>query len=90
MTPTTLQLISPALFAIAILHTFSTKFFEHLAHIRPAHAGLWHLLGEVEVVFGFWALVLVVTMFVVDGPMEATRYIDSRNLPSQCLSSPLW
>lgn len=79
MTPTTLQLISPALFAIAILHTFSTKFFEHLAHIRSAHAGLWHLLGEVEVVFGFWALVLVVTMFVVDGPMEATRYIDSRN-----------
>jgi hypothetical protein len=23
------------------------------------HAGLWHLLGEIEVVFGFWAFVLI-------------------------------
>ena len=56
MTPTTIQLIAAVLFAVAILHTFSTKFFEHLAHTRPAHPGLWHLLGEVEVVFvsGRW------------------------------------
>ncbi|MBA2660144.1 MAG: putative Na+/H+ antiporter [Nitrosospira sp.] len=79
MTPTTIQLIAAALFAVAILHTFSTKFFEHLAHIRPAHAGLWHLLGEVEVVFGFWAMVLVVAMFATDGATVATHYIDSRN-----------
>lgn len=79
MTPTTIQLISSMLFGIAILHTFSTRFFEHLAHTRPAHAGLWHLLGEVEVVFGFWALILIVAMFAVDGSTEATSYIDSRN-----------
>ena len=79
MTPTTIQLISSMLFGIAILHTFSTRFFEHLAHTRPAHAGLWHLLGEVEVVFGFWALILIVAMFAVDGSMVATSYIDSRN-----------
>lgn len=79
MTPTTIQLIGAALFAVAILHTFSTKFFEHLAHTRPAHAGLWHLLGEVEVVFGFWALVLVVAMFATNGSKAATAYIDSRN-----------
>ena len=79
MTPTTIQLIGAALFAVAILHTFSTKFFEHLAHTRPTHAGVWHLLGEVEVVFGFWALVLVVTMFATDGAKTATEYIDSRN-----------
>ncbi len=79
MTATTIQLIGAVLFAIAILHTFATKFFEHLAHTRPAHAGLWHLLGEVEVVFGFWALVLVVAMFVTDGTTVATRYLDSRN-----------
>jgi len=79
VTPTTIELISAALFAVAILHTFATKFFEHLAHSRPAHAGLWHLLGEVEVVFGFWALVLVVAMFATDGATVATRYIDSRN-----------
>ena len=79
MTPTTIELIGATLFAVAILHTFATKFFEHLAHSRPAHAGLWHLLGEVEVVFGFWALVLVVAMFATDGATVATRYIDSRN-----------
>ncbi|ARO88813.1 hypothetical protein EBAPG3_014125 [Nitrosospira lacus] len=79
MTPTAIQMIGAALFAVAILHTFSTKFFEHLAHTRPAHAGVWHLLGEVEVVFGFWAMVLVVMMFATDGATVATRYIDSRN-----------
>lgn len=79
MTPTAIELTGAALFAVAILHTFSTKFFERLAHHRPAHAGLWHLLGEVEVVFGFWALVLVLVMFVTDGAAAATGYIDTRN-----------
>ncbi|MDC8757221.1 putative Na+/H+ antiporter [Janthinobacterium fluminis] len=79
MTPTTIQLTGAALFAVAILHTFSSKFFERLAHRRPAHAGLWHLLGEVEVVFGFWALVLMVAMFAIDGAAAATGYIDGRN-----------
>jgi amino acid transporter len=77
--PSTIELIGAALFAIALLHTFSTKFFEHLAHTRPMHAGMWHLLGEVEVVFGFWALVLVVAMFATDGAEVATQYIDSCN-----------
>ena len=79
VTPTAIQLIGAVLFAVAILHTFSTKFFEHLAHTRPAHAGIWHLLGEVEVVFGFWAMVLIIMMFVTDGATVATHYIDSRN-----------
>lgn len=47
-----------ALFGLAVLHTFATKAFDHLSHRHPRHAGLFHLLGEVEVVFGFWALVL--------------------------------
>ena len=36
-------------------------------------------MGEVEIVFGFWALILVVAMFVTDGAVAATHYIDSRN-----------
>lgn len=79
MTATTLQWMGAGLFAVAILHTFSTRFFEHLAHTRPAHAGIWHLLGEVEVVFGFWALILMGAMFLINGAAEATAYIDSRN-----------
>ena len=54
---TNFELVCSLLFALAIIHTFSTKYFEHLAHLQPRHAGLWHWLGEVEVVFGFWALV---------------------------------
>ncbi|MBI4001291.1 MAG: putative Na+/H+ antiporter [Nitrospira defluvii] len=77
MTPTTIQLIGTTLFVVAILHTFSTAFFEHLAHTRPTHAGLWHLLGEVEVVFGFWASVLMIAMFMTDGAAAAIQYIDS-------------
>jgi predicted cation transporter len=79
VTPTASELIGATLFAVAILHTFSTGFFERLAHARPAHAGLWHLLAEVEIVFGFWALVLVAAMFAVDGAPAALRYVDSRN-----------
>ena len=77
--PTLIQIIGATLFAIAVLHTFSTKFFEHLAHTRPRHAGIWHLLGEVEVVFGFWAMVLMLFMFAVNGRQEAIGYLESRN-----------
>lgn len=77
--PTLIQMIGATLFGVAILHTFSTKFFERLAYTRPRHAGIWHLLGEVEVVFGFWAMVLMVFMFAILGKQEATAYLDSRN-----------
>ncbi len=77
--PTLIQIIGAALFAVAVLHTFSTKLFERLAHAQPRHAGMWHLLGEVEVVFGFWAMVLMLFMFAVDGNEKATAYLDSRN-----------
>lgn len=79
MPPTTIELVGATLFTVAILHTFATKFFEHLAHTLPRHAGVWHLLGEVEVVFGFWALVLVVVMFITDGAKTAVHYVDSLN-----------
>ena len=65
MTPTTLHMIGTALFAMALVHTFSTAYFERLAHASPRHAGAWHLLGEVEVVFGVWAMVLVLFMMAL-------------------------
>ncbi|SEQ48788.1 Putative Na+/H+ antiporter [Solimonas aquatica] len=79
MTPSLIEYVASALFAVALLHTFSTKFFERLAHAQPAHAGFWHLLGEVEVVFGLWAMVLVALMFVLLGSGEAIAYMESRN-----------
>ena len=73
------QWVGTILFAAALVHTFSTKFFERMAHHRPDHAGVWHLLGEVEVVFGFWAMVLIVAMAVLQGSHAATAYLDSRS-----------
>lgn len=75
----TAEVIAAILFGLAIIHTFSTKFFEHLAHTRPRHAGLWHLLGEVEIVFGFWALVLMALMLLVEGRQQASAYLDARD-----------
>lgn len=79
MNPTTVQIVAAVIFTIAVLHTFSVKFFEKLAHRHPAHAGIFHLLGEVEAVFGFWALVLVVFMAVSVGPQGALEYLNARN-----------
>ena len=76
---TTIQIVGAALFAVALVHTFSTKFFERMAHRRPNHAGIWHLLGEVEVVFGFWAMVLMLVMAALHGSQAATTYLDARN-----------
>lgn len=74
-----LQIVSAGLFAAALLHTFAAKQFERLSQRFPRHAGLFHLLGEVEVVFGFWAMVLVVAMAVIAGGATALEYAESRN-----------
>ena len=79
MSDTPIHWIAAALFAVALLHTFSAKQFERLSHRFPRHAGLFHLLGEVEVVFGFWAIVLVVVMALVGGGGNALDYAESRN-----------
>jgi hypothetical protein len=65
-------------FAVALVHTFSTKLFERLAHRYPRHGGVFHLLGEVEVVFGFWAAVLVALLAFARGSAEAIAYVESR------------
>jgi hypothetical protein len=78
MNPHVIEIFAAALFALAVVHTFSTRYFEHLAHTRTAHSGLWHLLGEVETVFGFWALLLLAAMALWLGWGAATEYLDSR------------
>ena len=72
-----LEITGAALFTLAVLHTFSTRYFEHLAHTRTAHAGVWHLLGEVEAVFGFWAFVLILFMALAYGWGTSSLYLES-------------
>ena len=78
-TPGIVEITAAAIFAIALVHTFSTRYFQHLAHAQPAHAGLWHLLGEVEVVFGFWAMVLLLFLVLHSGTGHTLQYLESRN-----------
>ena len=73
------ELVAAVCFGLAVLHTFSTGLFNHLAHRQPRHAGLWHLLGEVEVVFGFWAFVLFAALFWLGGQAAAVDYVEGRN-----------
>lgn len=79
MQPTPIEITAAALFALAVLHTFLASRLERLARADSRHAGLWHLLGEVEVVFGFWAIVLMAANFALEGGAAATRYADTRN-----------
>ena len=73
-----LDLVAAVIFGLALLHTFAAKAFERLAHRSPRHGGLFHLLGEIEVVFGFWAFVLIAVMALMVGGGRAIAYAESR------------
>lgn len=73
-----IQLIGAIIFGLALLHTFAAKSFEVLSHRHPRHAGLFHLLGEVEVVFGFWAFILIAAMALLNGGEAAIHYAETR------------
>ncbi len=77
--PGYIEIIATALFAIAIIHTFSVPVFARLANRNGPHAGLWHMLAEVEAVFGVWAFVLIVVMGLLIGVGDAVHYLDTRN-----------
>lgn len=70
MQPTTLQIIGTAIFAIAVLHTFVVSKIQHMAHHHPEGSmsrNLLHYMGEVEIVFGMWAMIFVVIYGLIDG-----------------------
>ena len=78
MNPTTTQIVAAALFALAILHTFLAPKITSLGHKYPSHQGLFHLLGEVEAVFGIWSGILLIYLFAAGGFKAGTDYIDGR------------
>ncbi|HEU4622530.1 MAG TPA: putative Na+/H+ antiporter [Burkholderiaceae bacterium] len=77
--PSLVDLVAAGVFGVALLHTFAAKQLDRLSHRFPRHAGLFHLLGEVEVVFGFWAIVLVLALALMVDGSYALRYAESRN-----------
>jgi hypothetical protein len=84
--------IATAIFLVAILHTFAAGritaaarrlHHRHLAdrpHADAAHpsirAEVLHFLGEIEVVFGLWAVVLLCAMTTYAGWESAKHYFD--------------
>ncbi len=86
------NIVATGIFALAILHTFAANRFTALAHrVQYRHdevharsgvaspsfgAELLHFLGEVEVVFGLWAVVLTLAMTAFSGWEVATRYLN--------------
>jgi len=74
-----IQYAAAIIFAIAVVHTFFTKFFQHLAHSDTRHAGFWHLMGEVEVVFGFWSFILLLVIAFAQTEKQAIAYLEDQN-----------
>lgn len=76
-----IQIFAACCFGLAILHTFSTKFFEALSKKEQysTYSGILHLLGEIEIVFGLWAMIFVLGHFMVIGKQPTIDYIESRD-----------
>src|SRR5690606_26939817 len=79
MTVSVVEYLATALFALAVIHTFSVPVFARLANKGGPNAGLWHLLSEVEAVFGVWAAVLVACMVLISGVGPAVAYVEASN-----------
>jgi hypothetical protein len=76
---TDINIIAAIIFALALIHTFAAKSFERIADRSTKHAGLFHLLGEIEVVFGFWAFIFIAIMALVSGGDKAIEYLETRH-----------
>ena len=79
MHPTPFEILATILFVLAVLHTFLIKSFHHLANrCRPNSVGanLFHLLGEIEIVFGLWAGLLLIGVFLFEGKRQAIHYLE--------------
>lgn len=82
MNPSTLQIVGTVIFAVAVLHTFLVKKFEHIAHGYPRGSvgrNFFHFLGEVEVVFGVWAGIFVIFYSIHSGFGHAIDYLETLN-----------
>ena len=77
---TGMQIFAASCFAVAVIHTFATKYFEALSKIHKAkyYSGILHLLGEIEIVFGFWAMIFIIGHLFVMGKQPTIDYLESR------------
>ena len=80
--PDTMRYAAALFFVAAVLHTFTVKKFQRLANKYPEGSipeNLFHFLGEVEVVFGIWAALLMILWASLLGSQSAVSYLESVN-----------
>ena len=66
------------IFVCAVLHTFCTSRIVALAHKRPKGSmseKVLHFLGEVEIVFGFWAFIFIALISVLLGMPSSINFL---------------
>lgn len=74
--------IATTFFFVAVLHTlFSARILALARRFQPDSIGhnLLHYLGEVEVVFGFWAFMFMAYVAVSQGMPQTVSYLKSVN-----------
>ncbi len=80
--PTPFECVASLLFGLALIHCFSVGAFQRWALRFPNGSigeNFFHLMGEVEIVFGLWAGLLILFLTFREGGAEAIHYIDSLN-----------
>ncbi|MBC7419705.1 MAG: hypothetical protein H7328_03160 [Bdellovibrio sp.] len=78
-----IKYIGTLFFALALLHTFCVSYFSKVSKKFPTGSGreaFFHLLAEVEVVFGFWAFLFLMTWLTITGPQPVIEYQQSLNM----------
>lgn len=75
-----IETVATLLFALAILHTFLVPFFQRMGNrFRPGSPGenFFHLLGEVEVVFGLWGSLFFLFIALREGTHSAVTKLEA-------------
>ncbi|MBC7466332.1 MAG: hypothetical protein H7256_10100 [Bdellovibrio sp.] len=81
--PFEIKYLATGFFAVALLHTFVVSYFAKLSHQYKegsAAEAFFHLMAEVEVVFGFWAFLFLMTWGILLGPTDVIHYQQSLNM----------
>jgi hypothetical protein len=71
--------VATLIFLAAIVHTFAAARIAALAHAAPARsvkAEVLHFFGEIEVIFGLWAVPLLLVMSGMHGWQQAKHYVN--------------
>jgi len=74
-----IEILATVFFSCALIHTFATGWFNRVAaryHEGSIAENFLHFLGEVEVVFGVWAGIFLVSFGLLEGSANAIAFLE--------------